>query len=159
MCLIVDTNCLSHVFNINDEKHSEFEPVFNWINNGNGKLIIGGTKYFEELLKVIKILDFIVELSRKGKVVYIDNSKVDSKQKEIENKINDKDFDDQHLIALLIVSGCKIICSLDKRAFKYFKDKNFFPKNKPKIYSGKKNKKLLISSNIIPICKSKSFNK
>jgi predicted nucleic acid-binding protein len=159
MCLIVDTNCLSHVFNINDEKHSEFEPVFNWINNGNGKLIIGGTKYLDELQKVNKILDFIVELSRNGKVVYIDNSKVDSKQKEIENKIKDKDFDDHHLIALLIVSSCKIICSLDKRAYEYFKYEKFFPTNKPKIYSGKKNKNLLNSRNIIPICKSKSFHK
>ena len=36
MPIVVDTNCLSSVFDKACIDHAEFEPVFNWIINGKG---------------------------------------------------------------------------------------------------------------------------
>lgn len=45
MAIIIDANCLARVFDKTNIEHDEFVPVFDWIVNGKGKLIYGGSKY------------------------------------------------------------------------------------------------------------------
>ncbi len=74
----------------------------------------------------------------------------------VSSRVAHPNFDDQHLVALLIISGCKLICSLDERAYLFFKHKEFFEKasKRPKIFKGtKQNKNLLNDKNITGICK------
>lgn len=154
MCIIIDTNSLAHVFNPESNEHLEFLPVHDWIINGKGKVICGGTKYFDELKKLPRILTIYAELKKKGKAIYVENDEVDKKAILAATVIQHIDFDDQHLIGLLQESKCKLICSLDQRAYPYFTHKNFFKSgNKPKIYRGKRNKALLNDKNIANICK------
>ena len=153
MCIIIDTNTFINVFDRTSAEHNEFSPVLNWICNGEGKVVYGGTKYFKELRKLPYILNIYSELNRRNKGVPVSNDEVDKKTKIASEMIKHRDFDDQHLVGLLLESKCKLICSLDKRAHPYFIHKSFFPSKPPKIYSGKAHKKLLNRKNIAAICK------
>jgi hypothetical protein len=154
MCIIVDINTFASVFNKSSMHHAEFSPVMDWVLYGNGTLIYGGTKYFKEIANT-KYLPLFLELNKKQKAKNIDRSKVDEKEFWAAGKVKDRDFDDQHLVALLLVSGCKLICSLDKRAYPYFRHHLFFSPawRKPKIYSRKENAHLLTDKNIAEVCK------
>lgn len=158
MCIIIDTNTLGNVFSQKDKKHNEFVDVFNWIIRGNGKVVYGGTKYIEELSRT-KFLTLFTILNVKGRTINIDSKKVDFEQKRIEKLISDKDFDDPHLPAMVIVSKCRLICSYDKRSIKFVTNKKLYPKNFkiPNYYTGKHNKSLLsdryIDDCYKPLCK------
>ena len=70
---------------------------------------------------------------------------VDAEQARIEKMVTDDDFDDPHIPAIVIVSKCKIICSVDARSIKYVAQSKLYPKgiDIPKYYTGVKNKNLL----------------
>lgn len=151
MCIIIDTNTLSHVFNKNDERHSEFKPVLDWIINGQGKVVYGGTKYLAEIGP--RLIPFLAALRAANKAVKVDDAVVDSETAKVSSVIQHDDFGDQHIVALLLKSGCKLICSLDARAYPYFQHQEFFSaKKRPKIYSGSRNADLLCNNNIAKIC-------
>lgn len=153
MCIIIDTNTLASVFKKNSANHEEFKPVLDWIIDGKGIVIFGGTKYLEEIKK--NYLNIFIELKKAKKAILIDNSIVDDETLKASNKIVHNDFDDQHLVGLLISSKCKLICSLDARAFPYFRHSTFFSpaKNKPRIYSSSTNSNLLCDRHIAELCK------
>jgi len=153
MCIVVDTNTIARVFDKNNSEHEEFKPVHDWIMEKKGKLVYGGTKYFEELEKMGQYLKLFTVLSKINKTVVVDTEAVDDYQAEAEHKIQHKDFDDPHLVAILKVSGCKLVCSVDERAFPFLKHHLFFKgKEKPKIYSSSRNKDLLCDANIAECC-------
>lgn len=68
-------------------------------------------------------------------------------QKEIENKnlITSKDFDDPYIAAFDSITKCRLICSADKRSFKFVKNKILQPKDfkTPVFYTSSKNIDLL----------------
>ncbi len=151
MCIVIDLCALPLVFK---KQSSEFIPVYNWIFQGNGKMVFGGSRYAKELSKLAKYLDLIKELKRINKVVVVDKSIVDScekKMKEIEPK---NDFDDPHIVAIVEASGCRVVCTTDERSDKYLKDKRFYEKSKkPSIYRTKKHVHLLNCKNVVAICR------
>jgi len=154
MCIIIDTNSLASVFDVNSANHSAFKPVFDWIFSGKGKVVYGGTKYLIEINK--RYVGIFNELKNKQKAIRVSDEAVDQMETNISTKIVHPDFDDQHLVALLIVSKTKLICSLDQRAYKYFKHEQFFNRanDRPKIFRGSNNNKtLLVDNNIADICK------
>lgn len=153
MCIIVDTNVLANVFKQSSANYSHFKPVRDWVIEGKGKIVFGGTKYIEEIKK--DYLKFFVQLKKAGKAVFIPSNKVDAEQLIVEGMIVHPDFDDPHLVALLRVSGCKLICSLDARAFPYFQHSLFFTPaaNRPRIYSSLSNSSLLCDRYIANVCK------
>lgn len=155
MCVIVDTNCFASVFDPKSEKHAEFSPVLDWILNGKGKLVYGGTKYIQELSKTKYLKIFNILNSKAKKVVVVDKSKVDEVQIAIERSVIDPDFDDPHLPAIVIVSKCEVICSEDTRSVKFITDSNLYPKgvNIPKYYTSSRNKDLLCDKYINKIYK------
>jgi hypothetical protein len=127
----------------------EFEPVLNWIINGNGFIVYGGTKYIKELSKATRYLSLFTKLRSLNKVIKFPADKIDERQKEIMALENDEDFDDPHLPAIASVTRCKLICTVDSRAFKFIARKEFYSGMKPpKIYSRKANKALLCDRNI-----------
>lgn len=152
MCLVIDTNTLSSVFDKTAVNHSEFKPVYDWVINGKGKVVFGGSKYKKELRE--NYIKLFVLLRSQNKAVSIDDHVVDELTKVIEKKIVHKDFDDQHIVSLLIASKCRLICSSDKRAYPYFRHSLFFSpaKNKPRIYSSKATAHLLCDRFIADVC-------
>ena len=147
MCVIVDANTLSSVFKDDAKKKLQFEPVLNWVLQGKGKFIVGGSKYISELKKVRVALDFLTLLKSKtkDKVIVLDKDKVDMQQKEIETIVNDREFDDPHLPAMVRVSHCMIICSLDARSVEFVTRPDLYPRGieVPRYYTGVHNSDLL----------------
>ena len=108
MCLIIDACCFANVFNPADTNHVEFAPVMEWVTKGEGRIVYGGTKYKKELKKVGRCLRLLVELSRQGRVIELEQEAVDAEEKKVSAKESSKDFDDPHLVALVIISRCNI---------------------------------------------------
>jgi predicted nucleic acid-binding protein len=155
MCIVVDTNTLSNVFKREDKKHTNFKPVLDWILEGNGKLIVGGSKFNDELFKEIAwFRKLFLQLVDLNKVVRIDNKKVDIRQAALEQLLKHRDFDDPHLLALIAESKCRVLCTGDKRAFPFIQDRNLYPKRvtPPAIYSARNNADLLCNKNLADCC-------
>ena len=147
MCVIVDANTLSCVFKDDAMKKLQFEPVLKWVLEGKGKFIIGGTKYMNELRKVKSASSFLsmLRMRTKDKVVMLDREKVDSYQSIMEEIVDDPHFDDPHLPAMVIVSHCMVICSLDARSIDFVTRPSLYPRGVkvPRYYTGMHNVDLL----------------
>lgn len=147
MCIVIDTNTLSMVFSENNVQHDEFKYVKEWILDGKGTLVYGGTRYKNELIKAGRFLKLIRLLRDSGKAIKICTKAVDDLEKQIAKKTVNTDCDDQHIIALLGASKCPLLCSCDVRSYIFIKNRDLYPKKCPvvKIYSGKRNQRLLKS--------------
>lgn len=123
MCLIIDACCIANVFDVTNKNHGDFSPVYSWVCKGPGKIIYGGNKYKEELKQCKRYLPILVELSRQGRVVLLDDEAVNTEEELVKQRETDPDFDDPHLIAIVIISKCRVICTNDRRAHKFIKKK------------------------------------
>ena len=120
MCVVIDANTLSCVFKSSNVCHENFIPVLEWIICGRAKLSLGGKLLVKEIAeKQCSFMKFIQELKKIKKVHTFDDSQIDNLTSEIEKQIKDPDFDDPHIIALLIISKATILCSNDQRLFRF----------------------------------------
>lgn len=159
MCIVVDVNCLPAVLKEKHSAHAEFKPVFDWILKGKGKLVYGGSKYIQELGRLTRCLAVVITLEKQNRTVHVPDQEVNDEQSEIDKSFFHPQFNDSHLVAIIIVSRCRLLCSLDKNSFPFIKRNQFYAGKspavkKPKIYSNPKHKGLLIGKNIADICKS-----
>jgi hypothetical protein len=44
MCIVIDANVWSPVFNENDANHREYAPVKTWVSDGPGFVVYGGSR-------------------------------------------------------------------------------------------------------------------
>lgn len=155
MCLVIDTCCLVKVFDPRNKQHDNFVPVWEWINHGRGRMIYGGTKYLAELRRVTTVLRLITELSRRGRVKILSRAGVDTIAQEVKEQVDDGNFDDEHLVAIVIVSRCHVVCTDDRRAMPYLKRKELYKDHdmkRPKIYQRKRtHEHLCCDENVIAI--------
>src|ERR1700761_3815646 len=105
MCIVIDTNTLHHVFKESSINHAQFKPIRDWIIDGKGKVVFGGSKYLGEIEG--KYLNFFMQLKTAGKAIFVPNELVNNETQIVSNLITHPDFDDQHLVGLLRVSKCK----------------------------------------------------
>ena len=154
MCIVIDINTLPSVFDTKSLHHQKFKPVLDWIVSGKGKIVYGGTKYKEELAKAHKFLGIFRNFAAARKIVPICDHDVDLSEHKLKSKCTDSDFDDPHIIAIVVVSKCKLVCSSDARSYKFIKDPSMYtqPSDRPSIYSNLANKTLLEDNNIADIC-------
>ena len=152
MAIIVDTNCFSRVFCRSNKEHADFAPVLDWVVSGNGFLVYGGSKYKQELKNARKFIPFLKLLKNYKKLCLFDDALIDELQMKYEQMIQDPDFDDPHLPAIVMVSKCRLICSLDYRSIPFVTSPGMYPKHfhVPRYYSGAKDRWLLIDANIDP---------
>jgi hypothetical protein len=151
--IVVDINTFAPVFESQSTDGQEFSQVFSWIKSTKGACFVyGGTKYKAELRKAHKYFSLLTELQKKGKVTQIDDTLVDAYEKKLEGMCSDSAFNDKHLVAIIEVSNCRLICTKDEEAMPYIKNKAFYESSSPpKIYSGSRNKDLLNHTNIISL--------
>lgn len=156
MCVLIDTCAIHCVFGVDTKNHHDFEPILSWVRYGDGKIIIGGSKYKYELKACIgKYSGLLAEFRKAGKLIYLDDGKVDARQRDVEKLENDPSFDDPHLVAIVIESGCRIICTNEVVAIPFLLNPRLYPRStmRPKIYKGVRNASLLKDRrNIAPIC-------
>jgi hypothetical protein len=151
MSIVVDLNTLPSVFDPYSTDHAQFKPVHNWILFGRGRAVFGGSKYKLELTRTFKYLRLFRRLKEAHRAIEIKQDMVDAKEAKLIESTEGKDCDDQHLIAILCVSRCILLCSQDKRSYKFIKTREFYDKDHrgPKIYSSLRNATLLSDENIV----------
>lgn len=153
MCIVVDPPVFIPLFKSRDPENRKFAPVLNWLSRGPGKLVLGGTTYEKELRQVSTILGFLAELERSGKIVRVPQGAVDLEQRMVRAIEPRPEFDDAHLVALVRASGCKLVCTRDKRAGPFIRSARFYRAGmRPKIYTSLRHRKLLCSRNIAGCC-------
>lgn len=153
MCIVIDTNALAPVFNESCADHVQFSPIRDWIIDGDGFIVWGGSKYERELKKAVRYLRLFRLLKDSGKAVEVSKKLVNATEKSTKLKSKGTKCNDQHIISIFIVSGCRLLCSIDNSADKYIKNKTFYPKKHkiPSIYRGLNQKHLLVKKNIVEI--------
>lgn len=155
MCIVVDPPLFIALFKSDDAEHEKFKPVLEWVIKGPGKFVTGGSQYKKELSRISSILGVLTELKKKGKIVSVEEKVVNldvEKIKKIEPSI---DFDDPHLVALVRLTSCKLICTRDARSFRYLRSTKLYDRlsSRPKIYTRARNASLLCPKNIANCCK------
>lgn len=144
MCVVVDANVIPLVFNDQVAGHESFEPVKRWIYQGHAKLVWGGKSYLKELGRMVKYLRLFNELRKGGKVDRLDDEEVDAVETKLIERLSVAGFNDHHMIAIVNVSGCRLICSNNARHFDVLTDASCYAKGKkPKVYCEKTNPRLL----------------
>lgn len=146
MAIVIDTNCLSCVFSEDNALHGEFASVAEFVTNGQGRVIYGGSTYKKELAKLYRVLRLIGALRKGGRAVPIKDSAVDSLEVIVKEKTAGTDCDDAHIIALLSASNCGLLCSSDRRSFPFVQDRSLYHKDncRVRIYTSSRNRDLLI---------------
>lgn len=151
MCLVIDANMFCLVFG----KDKRFQPIREWI-NGRGRMIYGGTKYNKELEKG-GMLRLIKELETGRKTVHIPNETVDTIAAALKAKFPESAFNDEHIVALVIASRCRVVCTDDKTAMAYLRCPDVFADyavGRPTIFRGHKTHlKMCCEKNIVPACR------
>lgn len=149
MCIVIDTNTLPLVF----QGDPKFVPVWQWIVNGRGVIVYGGTKYKNELKRMPRYAKILKLLMDKRKVCEIRQDLVDNCEQAIISMTKGTNCNDQHIIAIFSVSKCMLFCSLDRRSYEYVQDKRFYPKGQkpPRIYRSSGNQSLLDERYIIKL--------
>jgi hypothetical protein len=145
MCIVIDINTLSHVFNPEDKEYPEFYHVKIWIEKKWGCLVLGGSKFKSELFRTQKYLKIIRLLKDNGNAFFIDDSLVDALELELIEKTKGLGCNDQHILALLATSRCPLFCSQDRAFYPFVKMKSIYLKkgDNVRIYSSSRNVDLL----------------
>jgi len=136
--VVVDTDNLSKVFDKNNKEHGEYEPLHKSIIEQRRSVIMyGGTKYTNELKRARKFLKLFGELRKIGMALMLDAQSIDNEERRIIRLANDHKFNDHHIIAIVVIGRCNIICSSDTDAYNHYKKRLYYPKHlRPKIYNG-----------------------
>jgi hypothetical protein len=151
--IILDTNSFPSVFSSTASDYGEFCFVLQWVlKQAHACFVYGGTKYKSEMKEMLKYLGIISELQKTGKFVEINGNMIDNYAVHLKEVCSDKAFNDEHLVAILNVSGCKLLCTKDIEAMQYIKKKEFYSDQKiPQIYSGSRNRDLLNATHIVEL--------
>ncbi|WP_287740311.1 hypothetical protein [Diaphorobacter sp.] len=145
MAVVVDPPLFISLFKESDPKHERFVRIKDWVVNGPAKFVYGGTTYKSELAKVGSVLAVLKVLEQKGKIHKLSDVSVDLDEFDVKNIEPKADFDDPHLVAIIRVSGVRIVCVDDPRSHKYLKSAKFYQssKSRPKLFTNEKNINLL----------------
>ncbi|OUR73250.1 hypothetical protein A9Q78_04750 [Methylophaga sp. 41_12_T18] len=137
MNILVDACVVSILFNNSNEKHSDFVPILERIKDGRVKMVFGGTHFNKELSKLYRYLKIIKQLKTAGRAIKLNDADVDAQEARIRKIEPLPDFDDPHLIAIVIVSKASVVCTVDSRAMPFIRQPRFYAKTgvtRPSIY-------------------------
>ncbi|MGA7235229.1 MAG: hypothetical protein WBY44_06105 [Bryobacteraceae bacterium] len=150
---------IGKVFNPRNAEHERFKPIAIWVTTGSGSVVYGGTKYLRELSKG-KYLNLFTELARVRRAVKVDTKSVDDRAMELKIRVPDEEFDDEHIVALIGLSKCCLVCTDDLRSLPYLKRKDLYPRGvkPPYIYRSLTDKKHCCAKLIVEICPTRVAN-
>jgi hypothetical protein len=113
MCVVVDADTFTYFSNPHSSRHGEFQPIIKWVRDSNCKYVYGGTTYTNQLNKHKDFRDFLKTMWQAGKTVDIGRQKVDQTERVIRQTITGPGYNDHHIVAIVLISRCKVVCSLD----------------------------------------------
>lgn len=154
MCIVVDVGALPPVFDEGNQEHAAFAPVKEWILKGQGKLVYGGSTYLRELKTMHRYVSIVNDLKDMRKVCVISSAKVDQREQQLKHIKPCGDFNDHHVMAILSVSGCRLVCSSNtSHVIKGLEDARFFPvqRRRPRLYNQSASKELLCRKYVVEL--------
>lgn len=126
MGVIVDACCLGSVVYFGENPRGPFTIVGQLITSGDLVMVHGGTKYWEEVC-ACGLEDLLKEWWSAGYIRRVCGMRVDAWEAELIKKTPQK-FNDQHLAAIVIVSGAQYVCTAEVENNKYLTSKKYYPK-------------------------------
>ena len=120
MCIIVDTNTF-HKFKKPDDE--DMEPVWTWLEKRDGKIAYSDIEKLEEEWNRGGMQNLRNRLRQRGKLKIVSPQDVEEKASELTGMISS---DDEHIIALALVVGVKVLISYregDRNLFADFKNR------------------------------------
>jgi hypothetical protein len=117
MCIIIDANCAADFANAAPEA----APIAKWLLSSSSKIAIGGTKLKAEYSKVKRLTKVSLTLQSRGQIYIRDADVVDQKEQHIKAVIHHAS-DDEHILALAMISGARLVYSHDKALHQDFCD-------------------------------------
>ena len=137
MCIIVDTNTFHKFKEPNDE---DMEPVWTWLEKGEGKIAYSDMEKLEEEWNRGGMQNLRNRLRQRGKLKIVSPQDVQEKANELSGEI---ESNDEHIIALAIIAGVKVLISYregDSDLFADFKNRELVG---GKVYTRKTHARML----------------
>ena len=137
MCIIVDTNTFHKLREPDDE---DMEPVWTWLEKRDGKIAYSDIEKLEEEWNRGGMQNLRNRLRQRGKLKMVSPQDVEEKASELTGMIAS---DDEHIIALALVAGVKVLISYrkgDRDLFEDFKNRQLVG---GKVYTRKAHARML----------------
>ena len=131
MCAILDKNVVGQVFG--SEAPPAGKEFLNWLNSGNGLLVVGG-ELRRELNGSSKFKEWLQQAILSGLVRLYNDGKVDDRAEELESSDSCRS-DDKHIVALAQISGARLLFTNDDNLKKDFADRRLIDNPPGKIYT------------------------
>ena len=132
MCAILDTNDASEVFGCN--RPPAGIGFFDWINTGNGHLVVGGRLLDELARGSRRFRTWAREAQLAGRMSVVNQGTVEARTQEL-RAAGTCTSDDQHIIAVAQVSRTRRLYSNDEHLRDDFTAKKLIDKPRGKVYS------------------------
>ena len=128
MCIIIDADQCDKLANPNAEGHAELQPVKKWI-GGGGIILFSRTSKFQNEFNDCSVAyqKLWKAYEQSGRVKQVNSCKVQAKTARLEGTLKSND---EHIIALALVSGAKALVSGDGNLHEDFKNKKNGPGGK-----------------------------
>ena len=115
MCIVVDADNFSKF----SKRDTDMQPVWHWLNRGNGKIAYSNVKKIKD--EWAKANSLVIELNRAGKFKLVPAQDVQEKLDELKGQIKSND---PHIIALALAAEVEVLISGDKTLHEDFKNRN-----------------------------------
>ena len=135
MCAIIDANVTFEVFGTKQTRTEAGVRFRDWLDGGRGRLVVGG-KNLEELTRNGKFERWFIEERRQGggRVRETRNEIISERQQAL---VRDglPTSDDEHVLALALVSGARLLYTNDTDLMDDFRNRDIVPDPPGKIYT------------------------
>lgn len=135
--MILDTNRFSMVFS--DKPDPEYAPVVEWLFDGDGLLVFGGTQYRAEIARHAAAQRVFVQLARAGRARSVVDGPVDAEAA----TLRACQSNDSHIVALARVSGARTVCTDDHELMIDIRKKALLDKPRGRVYQRTSHRHLL----------------
>ena len=139
MCAIVDANVVGEVFG--REREPAANGFFDWLNTGEGKLVVGGKLKRELYSGSSNFKAWAIGATLAGRMREVNDQSVENKTLQLQNRSECKS-NDRHVLALAQVSGSRLLYSNDRSLQRDFKNKALIDNPRGTVYSTLRTKNL-----------------
>lgn len=131
MCGIVDANVANEVFG--NERPSAGEHFFGWLMSPRGQLVVGG-KLLQELDRSTGFRRWMKTAIGYGRARTVSDDDIEARGADLRQKDICRS-DDEHVLALALVSGARLLYTNDEALTEDFKNREIVGNPRGKIYT------------------------
>ena len=131
MCAIIDASIVGELFC--SQKHDAAQKFFEWVNTGEGRLVVGG-KVLTELDDNSTFRTWRQQATLAGRLKIKKADTVNESMNKLKIASRHRS-DDPHVLALAQISGARLLYSNDRDLQQDFKNKDLIAHPRGKVYS------------------------